>query len=70
MAEKYHFESALRSIATKYKLDWVTLQGEAFGKNVQKREYSLEGHDFKGFNLIFSDRGRLGTVEAAELMKE
>ncbi len=70
MAEKYHFEEALRSIAEKYKLDWVTLQGESFGKDVQKRDYSLEGQDFMGFNLIFSDRGGLGTVEAAEIMEE
>ncbi len=70
MAEKYDFETVLKSIVEKYKLDWVTLQGESFGKDIQKRNYALSGHDFMGFNLIFSDRGRLGTLEAAEIMKE
>ena len=70
MAEKYHFEDALKAIADKYNLEWVTLQGESYGAGVQKREYGLAGHDFMGFNLIFSDRGRLNSRESAEIMKE
>lgn len=70
MAEKYHFEEALKAIADKYNLEWVTLQGESYGAGVQKREYGLAGHDFMGFNLIFSDRGRLNSRESAEIMKE
>lgn len=69
MAEKYHFEETLKSIADKYGLEWVTLQGESYGAGVQKRDYALEGHDFMGFNLIFSDRGRLGSRESADLMR-
>lgn len=48
----------------------MTLQGESYGVGVQKRDYSLKEHDFMGFNLIFSDRGRLGTKESADIMKE
>lgn len=70
MAEKYHFEEALKAIADKYNLEWVTLQGESYGAGVQKREYGLAGHDFMGFNLIFSDRGGLNSRESAEIMKE
>lgn len=69
MAEKYHFEETLKDIADKYGLEWVTLQGETYGAGVQKRDYALEGHDFMGFNLIFSDRGRLGSRESAEIMR-
>jgi len=70
MAEKYNFEEVLEKIVEKYNLEWATLQGETYGAGVQKREYSLKGHDFMGFNLIFSDRGRLNSVEAKEIMSE
>lgn len=70
MAQKYHFEKVLRTLAERYNLEWVTLQGESFGAGVQKRDYDMEDHDFKGFNLIFSDRGRINSVESAEIMKE
>ncbi|MDE7274459.1 MAG: hypothetical protein K2N95_15635 [Lachnospiraceae bacterium] len=70
MAVKYHFEETLKKIADKYGLEWVTLQGETYGEGVQKRDYSLKGRDFVGFNLVFSDRGRLGSRESADIMKE
>lgn len=69
MAEKYHFEETLKDIVDKYSLEWVTLQGETYGEGVQKRDYGLKGRDFMGFNLVFSDRGRLGTIESADIMK-
>ena len=69
MAERYHFEETLKDITDKYGLEWVTLQGESYGEGVQKRDYSLKGHDFMGFNLVFSDRGRLGSRESADIMK-
>lgn len=70
MAEKYHFEDVLAALVEKYDLEWVTLQGETYGAGIQKREYGLKEHDFVGFNLIFSDRGRLNSVEAKEILAE
>lgn len=70
MAEKYHFEDVLASLVEKYNLEWATLQGETYGAGIQKREYGLKGHDFVGFNLIFSDRGRLNSIEAKEILAE
>ena len=70
MAEKYHFEDILAALVEKYNLEWATLQGETYGAGIQKREYSLKEHDFAGFNLIFSDRGRLNSVEAKEILAE
>lgn len=71
MAEKYHVETVLRDILMKNPdLEFVTLQGETYGKGVQNRNYSLEGHDFVGFNLIDSKVGRWGSVEAAAAMTE
>ncbi len=70
MAEKYHFEDVLAALVEKYNLEWATLQGETYGIGIQKREYGLKEHDFVGFNLIFSDRGRLNSVEAKEILAE
>ncbi len=70
MAEKYHFEDVLAALVEKYDLEWATLQGETYGAGIQKREYGLKGHDFVGFNLIFSDRGRLNSIEAKEILAE
>ena len=70
MAEKYHFEDVLAALVEKYNLEWATLQGETYGAGIQKREYGLKEHDFVGFNLIFSDRGRLNSIEAKEILTE
>jgi RNA ligase (TIGR02306 family) len=70
MAEKYHFEEVLEKIANRFNLEWVTLQGETYGEGIQKRDYSIKGHDFAGFNLIFSDRGRLNSYEAKDIMAQ
>lgn len=70
MEEKYHFEEVLEKIAKEYNLEWVTLQGETYGNGVQKRDYGLKGHDFMGFNLIFSTVGRLNSLESLEIMKK
>ena len=70
MAEKYHFEDVLAALVEKYNLEWATLQGETYGAGIQKREYGLKEHDFAGFNLIFSDKGRLNSVEAKEILAE
>ena len=54
MAEKYNIKEKLQTMLNENKnLDFVTIQGETYGANVQKRDYSIEGHDFRAFNLIF-----------------
>ena len=69
MAEKYNVESVLRQILeNRPDLDWVTLQGETYGAGIQKRDYSLNDHDFVGFNFITSAGGRWNSVEAKKLM--
>lgn len=70
MAKKYHFEDVLATLVDRYNLEWATLQGETYGAGIQKREYGLKEHNFVGFNLIFSDRGRLNSIEAKEILAE
>ena len=70
MAEKYHAEEVLRKLLDEVfpNAEWVTIQGETFGEGVQKRDYSLKEHDFRAFNLITSDKGRLNSYEAANIV--
>lgn len=54
MAKKYNIEEVLRNmLSDDQMLNFVTIQGETYGKGIQKREYGLEDHDIMAFNLIF-----------------
>ena len=69
MAEKYHIEDFLKKVLDNWpNIEWVTLQGETYGANIQKRDYSLKDHDFAGFNFITSTEGRWNSKEAAEFV--
>ena len=62
MAQKYDIFKVLSDMLDKYpNEDWITIQGETYGAGVQRRDYSIEEHDFAAFNLIFSTQGRVGT---------
>ena len=64
MAKKYDIYNVLAEMLNKYpKEEWITIQGETYGKDIQKRDYSRVYHDFVAFNLIYSTRGRVGTEE-------
>ena len=68
MAEKYNVKSVLADILKNdASLDFVTLQGETYGKDIQKRDYSKDYHDFMAFNLIFGYKN--GTVVRFNPMK-
>ena len=54
MAVKYNIEQVLTDILKENpNLIFVTIQGETYGEGVQKRDYSIKGHDFAAFNVIF-----------------
>ena len=61
MAIKYDMEKVLHSLLYETKglsenLDFVTIQGETYGKSVQKRDYHMDNIDFMAFNLIYGDK--------------
>lgn len=71
MAQKYDMYNILsKLLQITPEAEWVTIQGETFGASVQKRDYSMKGHDFKAFNLIFSHCGRYGTLEMQTLLED
>lgn len=62
MSEKYEMEKVLSNILQNNgALEFVTIQGETYGANVQKRDYGLKNHDFMAFNLIFGYKN--GTIK-------
>ena len=71
MAKKYNIFEVLSKMLEKYPHEeWITIQGETYGEGVQRRDYSLTGHDFAAFNLIFSSKGRVGTLEMSKILAE
>jgi len=69
MSDKYHIDQVLTDMMDQnpdYK--FITLQGEIHGPKVQVRDYSLDEHDLRLFNLITSKDGRWPTIDAAAYM--
>ena len=63
MAEKYNIEFVLHDLlyTSGDDVEFVTIQGETYGKGVQVRDYHMDDIDFKAFNLIFGFKD--GTVQ-------
>ena len=69
MAKKYDIYNVLSAMLDIFpNEEWITIQGETYGDGVQNRNYSLSIHEFAAFNLIFSSRGRVGTMEMTHLL--
>ena len=68
MAKKYDIYKVLSALLDIFPEEWITIQGETYGDGVQNRNYSLSTHEFAAFNLIFSSRGRIGTMEMVRLL--
>ena len=71
MAEKYGIEKKMSKMLKMFpNAEWITLQGETYGGNIQKRDYSTNEHRFAGFNFITSNEGRWNSVKAAKFMNK
>ena len=69
MAQKYNiFEVLSKMLDYNPSEEWITIQGETYGEGVQRRDYSMSGHDFAAFNLAFSTKGRVGTMEMINIL--
>ena len=72
MAEKYFIKPLMTELIYLYFPDceWITIQGETYGNDIQKRGYSLTGHKFMAFNFITSKDGRWNTIRMKELLED
>lgn len=70
ISKRYEINSVLSRIAKSHGAkSYVTIQGEIYGKGVQKRTYSLQGQDIAAFNLIV-DGKRYGSIEGKKILAE
>lgn len=73
MAEKYDIENKMaRMLFASDRFancEWITIQGETYGKGVQNRDYSTDEHAFMAFNLVTSEHGRFGTLDMQEILE-
>lgn len=72
MAEKYHIlEHMTYMLHNVFKdCDWITIQGETYGANIQKRDYNMTGHEFRAFNFITSNGGRWNSKKMQTLLEK
>ena len=77
MAEKYHMEDVLACLMEKYKkvgINFITIQGETYGGDIQKRDYEMKEHDLAVFNVIFGYKDgtteRLNPIDMKALMDD
>lgn len=58
MAAKYDMEKVVTTILNEHPiLDFITIQGETYGGNIQKRDYGPE-HKLAIFNIIYQENGK------------
>lgn len=69
VAKKYDIKKKLISyLKNRPELDWVAIQGECVGPNIQGNKYKLKEYDLYVFNFINSNRGRLDSEIASEII--
>ena len=69
MAEKYNIKEVLDALMLiDDTLEFVTIQGETYGKSIQKRDYGLKEHKLMAFNLIYGYKdGRVERLNPEEM---
>lgn len=64
MSDKYNIYGFLKEYLETHKLNYVCLQGETVGPNIQGNPHKFKELKFYGFNLIRSDVGRINSIDA------
>lgn len=68
---KYHIKDFLQKQLEEHPdWDYVCLQGEIAGENIQGNPHKLNGLNFFGFNFVDPVNGRWNSVKSAELCKQ
>ena len=67
MAEKYHIFDFLKRYLLQNNLDYVCLQGETAGPDLQGNPHKFKELCFFGYNFIRSDIGRMDSIGAAKI---
>ncbi len=77
--DKYNIQNSIEKIYNKYhnednNVEFITLQGETYGNNIQKRAYGVNDPHFRAFNLIIGYKNgetkRLNPIQMTEFLKD
>ena len=69
MAEKYNIIQVLNKMLKDLpEEEWIYIQGETYGAQVQKRDYSSNARNFKAFNLVTSTKGRWNSLDMRDFL--
>lgn len=67
VSDKYNIEATLRNLIGNK--EWIAFQGECIGPKIQGNKYNLDDYEMRVFNVIDSERGRLGTMKAKSIVE-
>lgn len=67
VSDRYDIKNVLQTLIGDN--EWVAIQGECVGSNVQGNKYKVKEPDLYVFNLIYP-RGRIGSLEAKKIIEE
>lgn len=68
IAKKYNIEKVLEDLIGDN--EWITLQGETIGEEIQKNKYNIKGLDFYAFNLITQKQGKINSLDAEKILRD
>ena len=75
IAERYNMRERLEKLFNMAKsytnkdIEYVTIQGEIYGKNIQRRTYNMDSTDLAVFNVIYGDKNGNEVRANPEMMK-
>ena len=70
VAEKYELEKKIKEMfKSEPKAQWICIQGECIAPKIQGNKYKVSESQFFAFNLITSNKGRLGSIEARSALE-
>lgn len=70
VSKKYNIEKVLKSIMNKKNLDWICIQGECIGPNIQQNKYHANDYQLYVFNLIDNKHGRVDSYLMRSIIEE
>lgn len=70
MSDKYNIRNVLEQMMKELHVNWICIQGEIAGPNIQGNPHKLKERKFYAFNFITPYEGRWGTVRAAKYFND
>lgn len=70
VSRKYDIEKVLKTILKRKNLDWICIQGECIGPNIQQNKYHANDYQLYVFNLIDNKHNRWDSYSMRSIVEE